>query len=127
MVLFNYLIGNCDAHGKNFSIIYKADGSLELSPAYDVLCTRVYDGLDPNMAMKIGQTRVLNKVKKKDFEIFASQLGINRSYVEAILTRQIKTIPAALLQIAGEAHADISTEILTCVENNCEHAAKELI
>lgn len=34
--IFNYLIGNNDAHGKNFSLVYHDDGSIRLAPLYDL-------------------------------------------------------------------------------------------
>jgi serine/threonine-protein kinase HipA len=52
-VIFNYLIGNADAHGKNFSLLYKAKKP-QLAPAYDLLSTAIYPDLSKNMAMKIG-------------------------------------------------------------------------
>ncbi len=52
-VIFNYLIGNADAHGKNFSLLY-TDRKPELAPAYDLLSTAVYPELSAKMAMKIG-------------------------------------------------------------------------
>lgn len=51
--IFNYLIGNADAHGKNFSLLYKGNKP-ELAPAYDLLSTAVYPDLSAKMAMKIG-------------------------------------------------------------------------
>jgi len=54
VVIFNYLIGNADAHGKNFSLLHE-DGKPRLAPAYDLLCTAVYSSLSPKMAMKIGR------------------------------------------------------------------------
>lgn len=53
LVIFNYLIGNADAHGKNFSLLYK-DGKPVLAPAYDLLSTIIYPNLAKKMAMKIG-------------------------------------------------------------------------
>lgn len=53
-IIFNYLIGNADAHGKNFSLLYAGDKP-ELAPAYDLLCTSVYEELSTKMAMKIGK------------------------------------------------------------------------
>lgn len=49
-LVFNWLIGNGDAHAKNFSLL---EGGLEwkVAPAYDLLCTRFYD--DRTMALKI--------------------------------------------------------------------------
>lgn len=54
-IIFNYIIANCDAHGKNYSFLYKKNGNKpELAPAYDLLCTGVYPELSNKMAMKIG-------------------------------------------------------------------------
>ena len=53
MLIFNYLIGNADAHGKNYSLLYTEDKP-ELAPGYDLLCTEVYPDLSKKMAMKIG-------------------------------------------------------------------------
>ena len=52
-IIFNYLIGNADAHGKNVSLLYKGKKP-ELAPAYDLLSTSVYPDLSAKMAMKIG-------------------------------------------------------------------------
>lgn len=54
-LIFNYLIGNADAHAKNFSLLYK-DHTPTLAPAYDLLCTAIYPNLSSKMAMKIGKT-----------------------------------------------------------------------
>lgn len=53
MVIFNYLIGNADAHGKNFSLLYRGVKPV-LAPAYDLLSTTIYPQLSAKMAMKIG-------------------------------------------------------------------------
>ena len=50
-LVFNWLIGNGDAHAKNFSLLETANGHMQLSPAYDLLCSRYYD--DRTMALKI--------------------------------------------------------------------------
>ena len=48
----NYVLGNSDAHGKNFAILF-AELGRRLAPLYDVVSTAVYD-LDDAMAMSIG-------------------------------------------------------------------------
>ena len=53
LVIFNYLIGNSDAHGKNFSLLYK-NIKPNFAPAYDLLSTAVYSEASTRMAMKIG-------------------------------------------------------------------------
>lgn len=42
LIVFNYLFSNGDAHLKNFSLIDTAYGDYVLSPAYDLLCTRLH-------------------------------------------------------------------------------------
>jgi serine/threonine-protein kinase HipA len=51
-VIFDFLIGNGDAHAKNFSVVYHGRQP-RLSPAYDLLSTTVYPNLAPKLAMKI--------------------------------------------------------------------------
>jgi serine/threonine-protein kinase HipA len=51
LVAFSYLIGNCDLHAKNVSVLW--DGVVRLSPAYDLLSTLPYPFLERRMALKI--------------------------------------------------------------------------
>lgn len=53
-VLLNFLLGNSDAHGKNFALLYDDSGGLRLAPLYDVFSTVVYTELTDRMAMSIG-------------------------------------------------------------------------
>lgn len=56
-VIFNYLVGNADAHAKNFSLLYAEGASPVLAPAYDVTSTRIYPRLTVEFAMAIGTAR----------------------------------------------------------------------
>jgi serine/threonine-protein kinase HipA len=53
-LVFNYLLGNMDAHGKNFSLLHHSTSNIRLTPFYDMICTRAYPDLTSKMAMKIG-------------------------------------------------------------------------
>ena len=53
LVVFNYVFGNGDAHLKNFSLTETPQGDNKLSPAYDLLCTRLHVS-DTDMALKDG-------------------------------------------------------------------------
>ena len=50
-VVFNSLVGNGDAHAKNFSLIHGRTGGLRLSPLYDLLSTLHYG--DDHLAMYV--------------------------------------------------------------------------
>jgi serine/threonine-protein kinase HipA len=49
----NYVLGNSDAHGKNFSILFAEQGR-RLAPLYDLVSTAVYEDEDDSMGMSIG-------------------------------------------------------------------------
>jgi serine/threonine-protein kinase HipA len=54
MVLFNYLFSNGDAHLRNFSLQQLPGGDYVLSPAYDLINTRIHIKNDTAMALKNG-------------------------------------------------------------------------
>src|SRR6185369_10589162 len=69
-VIFNYLAGNNDAHGKNFSLLYHGAGDdfeTRLAPLYDVVCTIYYPELSRDMAMKIGGEYSSEKITARHF------------------------------------------------------------
>ena len=94
-VLFNYLIGNGDAHSKNFSIIYDQDGKRRLSPAYDIVCSKLVIPDEEDSALTLNGKK--NKITFKDFTELSQYLNmpdnkiINRFINEkTIFVSQIK-------------------------------------
>jgi serine/threonine-protein kinase HipA len=75
-VIFNWLIGNNDAHGKNFSLVYRGEMSsglqTRLSPLYDLISTVYYPELSPKMAMKLGDEYLSERIAPANFERFDS-------------------------------------------------------
>jgi len=71
-VIFNFLVGNNDAHGKNFSLLYRYVGTASLdtrlAPLYDVVSTYYYPELTRDMAMKIGGEYFSDRVSIANFE-----------------------------------------------------------
>ena len=61
-VIFNFLVGNHDAHGKSFSLLHEnynsvsatklleSHSTVRLAPLYDIVCTAYY----PNLSKKNG-------------------------------------------------------------------------
>ncbi len=85
LVIFNGLIGNCDAHAKNISLIHGGNGTT-LAPFYDLLSTYVYP-YAKKMAMKIGGGRHFQLLTPKHFERFSQNTQIKYKVVkETILT-----------------------------------------
>lgn len=77
LLLFNMLIGNADAHGKNISMLYGADGRLRLAPAYDLLATGYWDELSEDMAMAIGDERRPAWVQARHWQRFCESVRLN--------------------------------------------------
>lgn len=67
-VIFNFLIGNNDAHAKNFSILFTSKDNIGFAPLYDLLSTAYYPELSDKMAMKLGGEYVADKIRLKHFE-----------------------------------------------------------
>jgi hypothetical protein len=94
LVFFNYIIGNTDAHGKNFSILYSDQGAT-LAPCYDLLSTFVYaNELNNKMAMKIGGEYNNTFIQRKNWEKLAISVGVK----EKFLIQQLKTTAAITLK-----------------------------
>lgn len=79
-VIFNFFIGNNDAHGKNFSLLYEGR-VVRLSPLYDLLSTVYYPELSDTMAMKIGGEYTPNNVRPHHFEQLAEDAGLSKPMV----------------------------------------------
>jgi serine/threonine-protein kinase HipA len=75
IALFNLLVGNCDAHGKNFSLVYKGR-SVSLSPFYDLVSTMAYPELAPKLSMRMGGEYRVDKIGRFELEGFAKDLGV---------------------------------------------------
>ncbi len=102
IVLFNYLVGNADAHGKNFSLLYKGKKP-ELAPAYDLLSTAIYSDLSEKMAMKIG-----GKYKPKDVYLrHFHRLVPDTKAAQSAMNRQIKTMTEKMMDAAPSLKASL--------------------
>ena len=96
-VVFNALIGNHDAHAKNFSLLY-AGATPTLAPLYDLLSTAVYAHLTPKMAMKLGSKYKFTEVQARHWEQFAQAAGLSKAQTRKRVLRMAQDLP----RVAGE-------------------------
>jgi len=99
---FNLLVGNGDAHAKNFSLLYTADG-IRMAPLYDLLTTALYPDLPLAMAMSIGGTFRFSEVDRKVLTEGARALGVRRDY----LIKRLDVLRERLPKAAEEAAAGL--------------------
>jgi serine/threonine-protein kinase HipA len=81
IAIFNYIIGNADAHGKNFSFLFEKN-SIKLAPFYDLLSTEIYPSLSTKMAMKIGGKYNPDDVFRRHWHEFANENSINQKQID---------------------------------------------
>ena len=129
-VVFNALIGNHDAHGKNFSILYGHTGA-GLAPLYDALSTAVYPHLTDKMAMKIGGKYRFTEVMARHWEQFARDAGLSPAQVKRRILEIARRLPGlardtqARFDAQGHSHA-ILGQIVALTAQRCDLTIRRL-
>lgn len=129
-VLFNALIGNHDAHAKNFSLLYTPRGAA-LAPLYDALCTIAYPELSDRMAMKVGSQYRWAYLHARHWAQFASEAGLSPAQVKKVLKRAAERLPEVARQTqAGLAEQGCShpvmDQIVALIDNRCATTLRRL-
>jgi serine/threonine-protein kinase HipA len=73
-IVFNVIIGNGDAHLKNWSLTYPDKITPRLSPAYDLVSTVIYIPGD-KLALKLGRERLFSRVTMDHFRRLGEDAG----------------------------------------------------
>ena len=72
-VILNFILGNGDAHLKNYAVLYK-DGGIRLAPAFDIVCSRLVIPEEDESAISINGKK--NRLAKEDFDKLAEYLNV---------------------------------------------------
>lgn len=121
--IFNALIGNHDAHGKNFSLTY-GDGTLvtgrdiRLAPLYDLVSTVYYPELTPKMAMKIGGENRSDTLQPRHFENLAEEAGL----AKPIVVSRVPELARSILQSIDEIDIShpVGRDVMALIKQRCE-------
>jgi len=113
--VFNCIIGNCDAHGKNFSFLYSEDLQHKcLTPFYDIACSTVDDRFDTRFAMKIAGQKDINKIQREDFcKVFPPRLAAME--IDSV----VNAFPLAADRLAAELSGK-QVKLLSIIVDNAE-------
>lgn len=65
-VAFNVAIGNADAHARNYSVLLRPDGDVDLAPLYDLISTRMWAHLDDEAAQLVAGRFAIDEVTRQD-------------------------------------------------------------
>lgn len=129
-VIFNALIGNHDAHAKNFSLLYSGKTPI-LAPFYDTLSTAIYPSLTPKMAMKIGSKYKFSEVEARHWDQFAEDTGLAKAQAKKRILELAQSLPPAAhkLQAASEhcfAGNAVIERIIALIEQRCALTIRRL-
>ena len=95
--LFHYLVGNCDNHLKNYSLLYDRDWTVrEIAPLYDVASTVLYPELYLEMGVSFGGDRRIDHVTKASIDAAARASGLPARMVRSFLNELAHNLPGAL-------------------------------
>jgi serine/threonine-protein kinase HipA len=129
-VIFNALIGNHDAHAKNFSLLYLGKTAV-LAPFYDLLCTAIYPKLTSKMAMKLGSKYKFSEAQASHWDQLAQEAGLAKSLTRKRVLALAKQLPVAARQLQadethGFAHHALVEQITALIEQRCALTIKRL-
>jgi serine/threonine-protein kinase HipA len=105
MLIFHYLVGNADAHGKNYALLYGSDDP-DLAPIYDVVCTAVYPRLSQRLAMTIGGRDVPDTIQLKHWKTLVPETKSS----QRILVRDLVQMAERIVSEADTLVAELADE-----------------
>jgi serine/threonine-protein kinase HipA len=115
-VTFEALIGNGDAHAKNFSLLHDHSGALRLAPLYDLMCTLYYG--DDQLAMYIDDVRRTDKVTAERIVNEASSWGMSPSRAERAVQDILERAPEAIRIARSE--IEVPAALVAVVESQLD-------
>ena len=103
LAIYNFLIGNCDAHGKNLAFIRPPAGNANLAPFYDLVSTTVYSDLSTKMSMKIGGEYRIDKIGREHFLKLGDSAGVGSRYMMQLLDSMSDVVSSSFTRLGARA------------------------
>jgi serine/threonine-protein kinase HipA len=108
-LVFNVLIGNCDAHGKNYSLLYDSPAP-SLAPLYDLLSTAAYDELTKRLAMSIDGATMLEQVNMEAWKRLAEEVKVAPRFLEQRMEPFVAKVIEVSETLAKRGHSNLVAE-----------------
>lgn len=106
MVIFNFLVGNADAHAKNYALLHSIKPSApRLAPLYDVVCTAAYPVLTKKFAMSVGGRNIPDTIRLKHWLTLMPEARASQRLLIKELTALAESIVQEATTLQSEADA----------------------
>jgi serine/threonine-protein kinase HipA len=122
-LVFNWLIGNCDAHAKNFSLLYDA-AAPTLAPFYDLVSTTIYSELTPRLAMSLDGARRIEEVTTEAWTRLAHETHYSRRFAVNEINQLSARVLDEIVGLLGSARH--GNEVAATVADGIRARAKTL-
>jgi serine/threonine-protein kinase HipA len=124
--IMNFLIGNCDAHGKNYSLLH-AGNRICLAPFYDLVATTLWPALETKLSMCFGREYKLERIGKASLEGFAADMGVQSALVSKHADLLIGAIHPAWKLISNLPELKSEGAMLERILAGCEVRSRQLM
>jgi serine/threonine-protein kinase HipA len=126
-LLLNFLLGNSDAHGKNFALLYESQAGSRLAPLYDVVSTAVYPDVTDRMAMAIGGVSDPAQVDIQSWMQLAEECELGRGIATIVRRRA-----AGVLRAVAHCRATVRRHgwhrgVIDEIADVCDRRASQLM
>lgn len=101
-LIFNVLVGNCDAHAKNISLLMEAPEVWKLSPHYDLVSTKVYPKLTKKLSMSIGGAVDSGTVTGSHWAALAKDIKVGTKWLHTLVREMAEKAPEAFAEARQE-------------------------
>lgn len=129
-VIFNFLVGNMDAHGKNFSLLHSPKG-IRLAPLYDVLCTTAFPDYSKKLAMEIGDFDEPNEIFAHQWRTLCEDINYSYPSFKKLAKRLYSNLPQEMKEEYDSMKADgwshpAAERAIEIIQANCEQMEARL-
>ena len=120
--VFNLLVGNGDAHLKNWSLIYPDRKIARLSPAYDLVCTAVYPN-QADLGLPFFGTARISEISRDYFARLQASLKVEGGDVLDVVDETIERFSETWAAGAAER---LPASVATWIEEHLEQTRRQL-
>lgn len=127
-MIFNILIGNCDAHAKNISFLMVSTGEWHLSPHYDLVATKAYPKLSTRLAMAVGGSVDSGTITGTHWSRLAKDIQMGQKWIHQTVQEMAESSQDLFSQVCKE-FIDLygNSPILPILKKTLEAQKKRLL
>lgn len=98
------ILGNARAHARNYSLLWRRRGQIELAPLYGLVTTADRPHIPPDFTMKVAGRSTLEEMQAGDWDRFAAECGMSPSFVR----RRVRELCGRTVECGTDVAAELA-------------------